>query len=333
MAFRGKKKQSTLFMITVVAFAALLAVFLLAREQPIVTGAEPVDAVLAWLHEGGESTLDAVSEDGDSSSGVFAGEVAEDAKLRVHMIDVGQGDSILIQGPEATVLIDGGEEAGRKALLAYLKEQGVKRIDLLVNTHPHSDHMGSFGYIVKNMDVGAVWMTRFPEDQTPTISAYSYFLRMVKEKGLGVAIPKPGEGFDLGGGAELTVIGPVKMYDSLNNNSLVCRLTYGDNSFLLTGDMEAEAEADLMLSGADLKADVLKAGHHGSSTSCTPAFVAMVRPRAVTVSCGAGNDYGHPHRETVALFRMLNVPIYRTDLNGTIVFVCDGEHMKVVTER
>ena len=253
--------------------------------------------------------------------------------LVVHIIDVGQADSILIQGPEKNVLIDAGEQKTAKELYSYIQEQGAQQLDILIATHPHADHIGGMTHIVQQAQVGQVIMSELKDSIVPTTKVYTNLLTAIADKGLKITKAQLGAEYDLGGGAKLTVLAPVALYDDLNNSSVVCRLDYGVTSFLFNGDVEKEAEADILASGANLNVDVFCVPHHGSSSSSTQAYLDAASPQLATIPLGLDNSYGHPHKEVMERLEALNIPIYRTDLNGNIVITSDGSTLTVATEK
>lgn len=242
------------------------------------------------------------------------------ADLKVHFIDVGQGDSTLIEKDGHFMLIDAGERDQGEIVASYLEKQGVKTLDYVIGTHPHSDHIGGLETVIRKFGVQKVLL---PEKEHTT-KVYERLLDAIADKGLKVTIPKPGDGYSLGE-ASFQIIAPVRDYgDNLNNWSIGLRLVYGKNSFVLCGDAEKEAEEDMAAGGLPLKADVLKLSHHGSSTSSAPGFMDKVDPEYAVISCGKNNDYGHPHREILEMLKKRNIKALRTDQLGTIVAVSDG---------
>ena len=247
--------------------------------------------------------------------------------LLVHFLDVGQGDSAFIEFPNGeTMLIDTGENYHGEGLVRYIERCGHDRIDYLVGTHPHSDHIGSMGYLIRNFKIGSIYM---PKVGTNT-ELYESILKSVSQKELTVKNPKAGLKIVRNEDFSVRVIGPQEYdEDNLNNSSLVLRLDYKDASFLFMGDAEREELESL---SADLSADVLKVGHHGSANATTQEFLDKVKPQIAVISCGENNEYGHPHRAVTALLKQANCDVYRTDKNGTITVYTDGTEIGVATD-
>lgn len=253
-----------------------------------------------------------------------------DGEIVVHFIDVGQGDAELIMTSDGkTVLIDSGTPESRTVLTGYLKEQGVKKIDYFVLTHPHADHIGGAAAVLDAFDVVNVIMT----DAPTTTSTYKKVLQKIDEKDFGVIFAEAGKEYSLGE-AKITILGPVSDYsDDLNNTSIVLRLTYGRTVFMFTGDAEKKAEQDMLTKfpASYFRADVLKLGHHGSSNSTSDGWFFAVSPEYVVISCGRNNDYGHPHREILSLLKKNGTTYFRTDTDGSIVMSSDGESVKIIS--
>lgn len=254
--------------------------------------------------------------------------------VEVHMIDVGQADAILIQAPEANVLIDAGENGGGEDVVAYLKAEGVTYLDLVIGTHAHSDHIGGMDVVLEDMKVGKIILPDIPDESIPSAQSYAKLLTAILKKDLSITEPNVGDSYALGDGAKLQILGPAGMFTDLNNTSVVCRLTYGEHAFLFTGDCEEQGEASILnRRGLDLSADVLKVGHHGADTSTSDAFLLAVDPDIALISVGAGNDYGHPSPSTMEKLAYSGAEIYRTDICGDIVVTSDGKTLKVSTEK
>jgi len=255
--------------------------------------------------------------------------------LEVHFLDVGQGDATLIAVPDENggsdfILIDCGESFAKSDLLYALDEYNVDVIDLFVITHPHSDHMANASSVLEEYDVEKILMN----DLEVSHSFYKNFESALKLEDAEVVYPAIGDKYAYGD-LVLTVLGPGKDMDTedLNNMSIVLRADYNKRSFLLMGDAEAESEYDLMDRFMQIKADVLKLGHHGSSTSSAEDFVDLVMPMYAVASCGLDNEYGHPHREVVSYLNKLRITLFRTDTDGYVFFYTDGNKLVYLTEN
>ncbi|WP_315115938.1 ComEC/Rec2 family competence protein [uncultured Clostridium sp.] len=245
-------------------------------------------------------------------------------KLQVHFIDVGQGDSILVQYENNYMLIDGGPNASADKVLSYLKKTGVEKIDYLIATHPHEDHIGGIDVVIDNYDIGKMYMPK----ATANTKTFKDVVASMKKKNLKATAPKPGETFKLGD-AEVLLLAPnSSTYENTNNYSIALKVTYGDNSFLFTGDAETLAEKEIIKNGFDIKADVIKLGHHGSKTSSSAAFLKEVNPEYGVITLGKGNDYGHPHKEVMDRVEKMGIKIYRVDEAGDIIATSDGKNIK-----
>ncbi|MDP4089088.1 MAG: ComEC/Rec2 family competence protein [Bacillota bacterium] len=248
--------------------------------------------------------------------------------LKVHFIDVGQADSILIQQGENFMLIDAGNNADNETVKNYLDKQGVKELQYFVGTHSDEDHIGSADYVINSFKVGKVY---FPK-QTATTKTFKDFTAAVKAKGQGLTVPKVGETFKLGD-AQCTVLAPnSSSYKDDNDYSIVIKLTYGETSFLLTGDAEAASESEMLKNGIDLRADVLKVSHHGSKTSSSEDFLKAVKPEYAVISVGKDNKYKHPDQGTMDRLKAIGAVVYRTDENGTVVATSNGKEITFNTK-
>lgn len=252
------------------------------------------------------------------------------APLSVHVIDVGQADSILVLSGGKSMLIDGGNRDDADLVAAYLRSQGVKQLDIVVGTHPHEDHIGGLVQIIKDFPVGKIYMPRV----THTSKTYEDLLTNIKNAGLKVTPVKPGLKVDLAEEVTGVFLSPVaSSYEGLNNYSAVLKLTYQDTSFLFTGDAEAEVEKELLASGTDLSSTVLKVAHHGSNSSTTTDFLQAVRPKIAVISVGKDNSYGHPSPKVLNRLEKANVQVFRTDVHGTVVLASDGQDVTVTTDK
>ena len=256
-----------------------------------------------------------------AQSGLTGNGNQSDGKLALHFIDVGQADCTLIMLPTGeTVLVDAGNREDKDYILNYLNNLGVKHIDAAVATHPHEDHIGAMQYVLANYDVDKLFMPDFDIDTT----VYTNMLYAMEENGVeGIKVTEP---FNMEiGGITFEILGPVSQYNDANNNSIVFKMSYGEKTFLFTGDIEKEAERDILNSGADVKADVLKVAHHGSKTSSTSDFLTEVNPDLAIVHVGADNQYGCPNADVLG--RLNKAEILRTDLLGDVVVKCDGKNI------
>lgn len=265
--------------------------------------------------------------------------------LRVTFLDVGQGDCTLIQTPRGrSVLIDAGgkyengaavaSDTGRRIVLPALKRAGVRRLDLVILTHPHEDHAGGLPAVFAALPVG-LWLD---SGQIHAAPGYQSALALAKQKHIPFRLGRSGDVATLEPGVFLDVMAPSQPLlsgtrDDLNNNSIVCRLRYGGTSFVFAGDSEFEEEARMLRTCALSRADVLKVGHHGSATSSGPQFLRSITPRWAVVSCGRHNRYGHPSPDTVNRLEAVGARVYRTDIDGGVVAESDGHNVSIATSR
>lgn len=258
--------------------------------------------------------------------------VTAEGELEIHFIDVENADCIFVRQQDKTLLIDAGESTTFDRVERYLEDYGVDHLDLVIATHPHADHIGGMPSVLERFSVGEFIMSFMPEDATPTTRTYIRMLELLDEKEIPVREAKVGDIYELGT-ARLQILGPIEETDEKNDMSVITRLTFGDRAFLFTGDAESGVEKQLVNSGYPLSADVLKLGHHGSKTSSSSLFLKAVSPQCVIATCGAENDYGHPHREVLQRLESMGITLYRADVSGNIVITSDGETFKVSTEK
>ena len=251
-----------------------------------------------------------------------------DAPFEMHFIDVGQALSVLVECDGQFMLYDGGNVDDGSLVVSYLQNQGVEELQYVFCSHAHEDHVGGLAAALAYFPAYHVYS---PVTEAST-KCFQDFVKYTRQQGLQVEVPAAGTVWQLGS-ATVTMLGPVAQYSDTNDTSIVLRIDYGSTSFLLTGDMEKTAETDLVNSGANLKADVLQVGHHGSSTSTGYLFLNAVLPEMAVISCGVGNKYGHPHEETLSILRDAGVDLYRTDLQGTITIGSDGQNYTVGYEH
>lgn len=246
--------------------------------------------------------------------------------FQVHFINVGQADSILVIAPNGqTILIDGGNTEDGTGVVSYLKAQGVKELSAIIATHPHEDHIGGLDTIIHSFPPKQVYMG----NGTSTTKTFEDFISAVQASGAKTIRVKAGVKLDVPGVSGLFLAPISDQYDDLNNYSAVLKMTFGKVSFLLTGDAEAISETEMLKGGQDLKATVLKVGHHGSSSSTSSEFLKAVLPKYAVISVGVKNDYGHPTQETLDKLNNAGVQVFRTDQDGTVVATTDGETVKL----
>lgn len=254
-------------------------------------------------------------------------ESSETGNLTIHFIDVGQADAILLECDGEYMMVDGGNVADSSLVVSYLQTQGVTKLEAVVGTHAHEDHVGGLAGVLAVYETAAV----YAPTRTYASQCFDNFVRYTDQQGLIITIPQPGDVIEFGG-ATATVLGPVKSYADPNNTSIVLMVRYGDTSFLLTGDMETEAENDMLNfwgEDFDWSADLLKVGHHGSDTSTGYRFLNAVMPQYGIISVGADNTYGHPCGAPLSKLKDAGVSVYRTDKMGNILVISDGKSIGI----
>jgi competence protein ComEC len=250
------------------------------------------------------------------------------SSLRVHILDVGQADCILVQTPGGkSLLIDAGNNSDWPVIEGFLKSHKVHRLDIVIGTHPHEDHIGSLDKVINNYDVGQLYM---PMISTNT-NTFRDVLLAAEERKLKINTARSNTSLDLDPRVQAVILAPIKEnYSDLNDYSAVLKLTYEENTFLFMGDAGILVETELLTEDAkQLDADVLKVGHHGSQTATSEAFLEAVTPSLAIISVGKGNHYNHPHNETLSRLFDAGTPVLRTDLDGTILIVSDGKTIKL----
>lgn len=246
--------------------------------------------------------------------------------LVVHFLDVGQGDSILIEFRDKTMLIDASERGMADRIIAYLGDQNVERLDVVVATHAHSDHIGGLRDVISAYPVG-----EFVDAAQPHSTAtYENLLALIEEEGIPYTAAERGQTIALDPDLEILILNPAaEPIGDINQDSVVLKVTYNEISYLFVGDAEKPAEESMMEAGLDLDADVLKVGHHASRYGSSAEFLSAVSPAISVIQVGADNSYGHPHEEAVERIEATGSRIYRTDLDGTVVVATDGTKLTV----
>jgi len=246
-------------------------------------------------------------------------------EIFVHFIDVGQGDAVLIQSQDNAVLIDAGEPRYGQQVVTYLRNAGITRLDYIVATHPHSDHIGGLTHVINQLEVGRVIMP----DATNNTVAFENFLTAIENHQVPVTIVSAGDEIT-SGIIHMSVLAPAAgTHANINNASVALRMVHGNTSFLFTGDAETASEQAMTAGGNTLRSTVLHVGHHGSRTSTTQEFLNAVSPVAAVITSGAGNTHGHPHRDVLDRLNAAGIRILRTDERGTIVFYTDGTEVRL----
>lgn len=265
-----------------------------------------------------------------------------DKALHVSMLNVGQADATLIQYKGKNMLIDTGDVDSRDALVKQLKDKKVKTLDVVLITHPHGDHLGGMAALFKAFQIKQIC----DNGQAANTAMYKNYLKNIKTKNIAYKALKKGDTITLGDDVKFAVLSPGKPFTKentqgvsesglTNDNSIVCKMTYGTFSIMFTGDAQKEVEEQLLKNykGAELQANVLKVGHHGSKTSSSPAFVAAVKPADATISCGVNNQYKFPHKPTLDTLKKYHVNVYRTDKDGIISIISDGSSYEIKKEH
>lgn len=249
-----------------------------------------------------------------------------DAKVKenfsVSFIDVGQADSVLIRNGNYNMLIDAGNNEDGEKLVNYFKSLGIEEFTYVFATHPHEDHIGGMDDIINNFKIDNYYMS----NKLSTTKTFTDVLDALDGRNLKYTVPNKGDTLKLGN-ANIKVIYPGDDKSNINDSSIVLKMTYGKNSFLLTGDATSNVERKIY--NEDIKSDVLKVAHHGSSYSSTDVFLDRVKPYYAVISVGKNNIYNHPSNKTLEKLNKRNIKVYRTDLDGTIVFTSDGENLSV----
>ncbi|CEK37068.1 ComEC/Rec2 family competence protein [Paraclostridium sordellii] len=241
--------------------------------------------------------------------------------LSIHIIDVGQGDSILIQTPKNTnILVDGGNEDSSLIISKFIKSKKAKNLDLVIATHPDTDHIGSLDTVINKFKVSKLYL---PNKNTNNDSYYN-LIQACNKKNIKPQYLSKGDIINLEDNLKLTILNPSYTHEDSNSNSIVFKLDYKDKSFLFTGDATKENEIEMINNFNLNDIDFLKVAHHGSKNSSTEEFLKSTTPDVAAISCGYDNTYGHPHKDTLLRLAQVNTKVYRTDKQGHISFYSDG---------
>ncbi|MDF2881482.1 MAG: hydrolase [Clostridiaceae bacterium] len=245
--------------------------------------------------------------------------------LIIHYIDVGQGDSILVQINNINLLIDAGPYENQSNLISYLDRQHIKKLHYIIATHPHDDHIGGMAAIIRKYNIGEFYAPK----KTENTKAFENMILELKNKNKKINIAKAGVCINLGNNVHCEMLAPNNSaYEETNNYSAVIKITYGNSKFLFMGDAEKLSEKEILSKDYDLSSNILKVGHHGSTSSSSNEFLDKVNPEIAVISCGKGNIYGHPNKGTILSLKHRNIQIYRTDIDGNIVVVSNGNSVE-----
>lgn len=299
-----------------ILLAVLMPLLLIGCTAPGDTGSTAAAEPFAAETSAAETSA---SETSVAESAVLETSATVESDMKVHFLDVGQGLAILVQADGKNLIYDGGDRDTSSFVVSYLREQGVTEIDYLISSHYDSDHLAGLIGCLNAFDVHKVIGSDYQHDS----KLYSSFMSTTAEQGLTVEHPAIGSEYAFAGGS-FTILSPSAITDDANANSVAIKLVNGNNTFLFTGDAVVSTETDMIASGIPLDCDVLALGHHGSATSSSSEFLQATLPETVVISCGADNQYGHPHQEVMELVESMAPNLYRSDLQGTVIASSDG---------
>lgn len=320
---RGRNRMKRMGAVLLSVFCVLAAVLVLQTSGQPESGEHVAQAATTQAGTGAAAgNADAGQTGGSAANGLATGNTgtSQAGALTVTWLDVGQGDAAVIQCGGQTMLIDGGKPEKSSYIYAWLQQHGLSYLDVIVATHVDADHIGGLSGALNYASVG----TAYCPVTTGTTETFQSFVKYLAQQGKQITVPTAGETFELGG-AQVQILGPLHSAEDSNDNSIVLKVSFGATSFLFTGDAERAEEQDLLNAGVNLQSTVLKVGHHGSDTSTSYPFLRAVAPQYAVISVGAGNSYGHPTEAVLSRLRDAGVTTFRTDMQGEITAVSDGQ--------
>lgn len=330
---RGRNRMKRMGAVLLSVFCVLAAVLVLQTSGQPESGEHVAQAATSPASE--EAATQAGNAGGGQDSGRAGAAqatgntgIAQAGTLTVTWLDVGQGDAAVIQCGGQSMLIDGGKPEKSSYIYAWLQQHGLSYLDVIVATHVDADHIGGLSGALNYASVG----TAYCPETTGTTETFQSFVKYLAQRGKQITVPTAGETFALGG-AQIQILGPLHRAEDSNDNSIVLKVSIGATSFLFTGDAERAEEQDLLNSGVNLQSTVLKVGHHGSDTSTSYPFLRAVAPQYAVISVGAGNSYGHPTEAVLSRLRDAGVTTFRTDMQGEITAVSDGQTINFSTAK
>lgn len=330
---RGRNRMKRMGAVLLSVFCVLAAVLVLQTSGQPESGEHVAQAATSPASE------EAATQAGNAAGGQTGGRAgaaqatgntgtAQAGTLTVTWLDVGQGDAAVIQCGGQSMLIDGGKPEKSSYIYAWLQQHGLSYLDVIVATHVDADHIGGLAGALNYASVG----TAYCPETTGTTETFQSFVKYLTQRGKQITVPTASESFALGG-AQVQILGPLHRAEDSNDNSIVLKVSFGATSFLFTGDAERAEEQDLLNAGVNLQSTVLKVGHHGSDTSTSYPFLRAVAPQYAVISVGAGNSYGHPTEAVLSRLRDAGVTTFRTDMQGEITAVSDGQTINFSTAK
>lgn len=268
----------------------------------------------------------------NKTTGALNGPVNPDSSFSIYYLDVGQGDCTIIKSNDNVMMIDTSTKNHTLDIQEALKSLSIEKIDYLVITHQHDDHMGSAKDIIDKYEVANIIMPKLSDINMVTTTGYESLLKSIANRNVNAIPATVGESFKLGD-ATVQIFSPSQQDEDLNNMSVVLKVVYGETSFIFQGDAEKTVEKQLLNSDYDLNADVIKLGHHGSNTSSTEKYLKAVNPQYAIISCGADNSYGHPHDEVIDRLKNNNISFFVTAQTGDVTVTSDGENIDIQTQN